>query len=148
MNAARIRSRWPVIVAGLLLAANVVIPLLGGDVYPFTSAPMFRDSPRQYCNYKVYAPNGEELPAENWRLNRVYDGNPVGYGVGIRPPAVLEQQFGVIHEEATVREHIARQFANPKNREYDFVDVVQETVGPVDGPHVGIIGSKRWRIEP
>src|SRR5262245_18303184 len=91
-------SRTAIIAVALLLAANVVVPLLWGDVYPFTSAPMFRDSPRQFCNYHVYSPAGEELSAANWNLQRVYDGNPVGYGVGVRPPPVIEQEFGVVHD--------------------------------------------------
>ena len=85
--------RWPLAAAGLLLAANVVVPLLFGDVYPFTSAPMFRDCPGQCANYRVLAADGRELPAEEWLLSRVYDGNPVGYGVGVRPPALNEQAF-------------------------------------------------------
>src|SRR3954469_6337007 len=92
-----IRSRLAIAAAAAVLVANVVVPLLWGDVYPFTSAPMFRDSPRQFCNYHVYAADGTELPATDWLVQRVYDGNPVGYGVGVRPPAVLEQEFGVIH---------------------------------------------------
>src|SRR4051794_30143843 len=89
-----IRSRGAIASVAALLAANVIVPLLWGDVYPFTSAPMFRESPRQFCNYRVYGPSCEELPLVDWNLQRVYDGNPVGYGVGVRPPPVLEQEFG------------------------------------------------------
>src|SRR4051812_46002343 len=95
MDASPRRSRLALAAAALLLAANVVVPALWGDVYPFTSAPMFRDSPARCCGYHVFAPDGRELPAENWLVQRVYDGNPVGYGVGVRPPAVIEQTFGV-----------------------------------------------------
>src|SRR5262245_30008425 len=140
-------SRLPMALVGLLLAANVVVPVIWGDVYPFTSAPMFRDSPVQCSNYKVLGPDGTELPVENWLLQRVYDGNPVGYGVGVRPLAVLEQEFGVVHNEVTVREHVARQFENPKHRDLAFVDVVQEIVGPVDAHRVGVVRTERWRVD-
>jgi hypothetical protein len=132
--------------AAALLAANVVVPLLWGDVYPFTSAPMFCDSPRQFCNYRVYGADGKELSAADWLVQRVYDGNPVGYGVGVRPPAVIEQQFGVIHDEATVRQHFQRQFAEPPHQQHEFIDVVQEVVGPVDAQHVGVVRTQGWRI--
>ena len=104
------RLLLPVVVVGLFLAAHVVVPLVWGDVYPFTSAPMFRDRPEQYCNYHVFAPDGSELPQEDWLVQRVYDGNPVGYGVGVLPPAVIEQEFGVVHDRQKIQEHILRQF--------------------------------------
>ena len=37
-----IRPRLATAAAAALLAANVIVPFLWGDVYPFTSAPMFR----------------------------------------------------------------------------------------------------------
>jgi hypothetical protein len=132
--------------AAALLAANVIVPLIWGDVYPFTSAPMFRDAPRQFCNYRVFSMKGKLLDPADWLVQRVYDGNPVGYGVGVEPPAVLEQEFGAIADEATVREHIQRQLAEPRHGREAFVDVVQEVIGPVDGQHVGIVQTNRWRI--
>jgi hypothetical protein len=147
MEASRFRSRCALAAAGFLLAANVVVPLIWGDVYPFTSAPMFRDCPTQCANYHVFAPDGSELPAENWLVQRVYDGNPVGYGVGTRPPAVIEQQFGVVHDEAAVRRHIERQFGRPSNQPYEVVEVVQEVIGVVDhADYVGVVRTSRWRV--
>ena len=130
----------------VLLAANVVVPLIWGDVYPFTSAPMFRDAPRAFCNYRVYSSKGQQLDSADWLVQRVYDGNPVGYGVGVRPPAVLEQEFGVVHDEATVREHFQRQLAEPQHSQVTYLDVVQEVIGPVDGQHMGVVRTNRWRI--
>ncbi|MEX2176472.1 MAG: hypothetical protein WD872_19060 [Pirellulaceae bacterium] len=132
--------------AGLLLLANVVVPLVWGDVYPFTSAPMFRDNPRQCCNYRVYRPDGIELPAEDWLCHRVYDGNPVGYGVGIKPPAVLEQEFGVVHDEAAVRRHVRKILAQPRHAALEYVEIVQEVIGPVDDQRVGVVRARRLRI--
>jgi hypothetical protein len=142
-----IRTKLALIAVAALLAANVVVPLVWGDVYPFTSAPMFRDAPLCCCNYRVYAPDGRELPAEDWLVQRIYDGNPIGYGVGICPPPVLEQDFGHICGEAAVRQHIEKQFTNPKNRDLRYVEVVQDHIGPVDSQHVGIMETNRWRVE-
>jgi hypothetical protein len=140
------RSQLALAAVGLLLVANIAIPLVLGDVYPFTSAPMFRDTPMCCCNYHVYAPDGRELPAEDWLVQRIYDGNPIGYGVGIRPPPVLEQDFCRPCDETTVREHIQAQFAKPPNRAHAYVEVVQEHIGPIDSQHVGIVHTHRWRI--
>ena len=141
------RSRAAIAATLLLLAANIFVPLHWGDVYPFTSAPMFRDCPERCCNYRVFAADGQELPAEEWLVQRVYDGNPVGYGVGICAPAVIEQEFGVVHEDAAVRQHIQQQLAQPRHQEHAYVEVVQEVIGPLDSGRVGIVETRRWRIE-
>lgn len=141
-----LRSRLALLSVGILLAANVVVPLIGGDVYPFTSAPMFREGGDRCCNYRVYSPEGRELPAENWLVQRVYDGNPVGYGVGVVPPAVIEQKFGAVPEEA-VWWHILWQFPRDGNRQYRYVEVEQDVLGPVDDQRVGVIRTNRWRVE-
>ena len=139
-------SWWPLALVGAFLAAHVVVPLVWGDIYPFTSAPMFRDRPAQYCNYHVFAPDGTELPQEDWLVQRVYDGNPVGYGVGVQPPAVIEQEFGVIHERQQIQEHILRQFksSSTSNR---FVDVQQLVFGPQKNGTIGLLKVSTWRIE-
>ncbi|MCI0357600.1 MAG: hypothetical protein L0211_03830 [Planctomycetaceae bacterium] len=134
---------WGPIAAGLLLAANVVVPLVWGDVYPFTSAPMFRDNPRQCCNYRVLAPDGIELAAGDWLCQRIYDGNPLGYGVGIKPPAVIEQCFGDVHTEDQIRQHIERLLAAERHEDVSSVEVVQEVIGPIDAERVGVVATNR-----
>ena len=138
-------SSLPLIVIGLFLAAHIVVPLVWGDLYPFTSAPMFRDSPQQYCNYHVFAPDGTELPQEDWLVQRVYDGNPVGYGVGVKPPPVIEQEFGVVHEEEAVREHFGRQLGEPSSRPGPLI-VEQHVFGPSDEGSIELMKTNRWRI--
>src|SRR3954454_12760157 len=108
-----IRSRLAIVAVTALLGANVIVPLVWGDVYPFTSAPMFRDSPSECCSYQVRTGEGKEAQAEHWFCQRIYDGNPIGSGVGLRPPAVIEQEFGAIHDETAVRGHFQRQLAEP-----------------------------------
>ncbi len=146
MQENRRRTRVGLVAAIVLLAANIVVPLVFGDVYPFTSAPMFRDSPTRFCNYRAFAPDGSELPAADWLVQRVYDGNPVGYGVGVRPPSVLETEFGIVHDEQVVRRHIQRQFSEKNNDRHEFVVVVQDVIGPVDSQHVGLTATQTWRM--
>jgi hypothetical protein len=140
---------WGPLVAGLLLLANVIVPLLWGDVYPFTSAPMFRDNPQACCNYRVLGPNGEQLPAEDWLCHRIYDGNPLGYGVGRQPPPVLEQTFGEVHDEATIRAHIRKLLLQPERDRLPYVEVEQDIIGPLrdDPERVGVQETRRFRVK-
>jgi hypothetical protein len=145
---------WAYVACGLFLLANVTIPFTLGDVYPFTVAPMFRDAPREYENIRVFALDGTKL-ADNstrridplsapdpFRLRRYYDGNPVGYGVGVRPPATLDV-FGEVHSEASIREHILQCLREQNIQE---VEVEQEIVGPIDAYRVGVVKTQRWRV--
>jgi hypothetical protein len=129
----------------LLLTANVVVPLVGGDIYPFTSAPMFRDRPAGCCNYRVILEGGSEAPAAEWLVQRIYDGNPVGYGVGVRPPAVLEKKFGIAHERADVQQHFERLLSRAECK-HATVEVVQEVIGPLPAGTVGVVSTHRWRF--
>ena len=140
---------------GAFLVANLFIPFTLGDVYPFTVAPMFRDAPRRYENIRVFKLDGSLLADNSTRrvdplnspdpflLRRYYDGNPVGYGVGVRPPNTLDE-FGVIHDEAAIRSHLQKCLqALP---DLAAVDVEREIVGPIDGWKVGVEQTNRWRI--
>jgi hypothetical protein len=146
MNGERPELGWGPLAAAALLAANVVVPLVWGDVYPFTSAPMFRDNPRQCCNYRVFAPGGAELPADDWLCQRIYDGNPVGYGVGIQTPPILEQCFGDVHTEDQIRQHIERLLADERHKDLQSVEVVQEVIGPIDSERVGVVATHRFVV--
>jgi hypothetical protein len=137
---------WGPIAAAALLAANVVVPLVWGDVYPFTSAPMFRDNPRQCCNYRVFAPDGTELAADDWLCQRIYDGNPLGYGVGIKPPAVIEQCFGDVHTKVQIRQHVERLLAEERHGDLQSVEVVQEVIGPTGAERVGVVATNRFVV--
>ena len=136
----------PLIAVGLFLAAHVVVPLVWGDIYPFTSAPMFRDRPGQYCNYHVFATDGTELPQEDWLVQRVYDGNPVGYGVGIRPPGVIEQEYGVVHSEEQVRAHILDRLTHDSANRHFAVTVEQRVFGPRDEGTIGLLKTNTWHV--
>lgn len=138
------RGRWQLAVAVAFVAVHLVAPLLVGELYPFTVAPMFCDRPQLYCNYHVYGPDGRELPAADFLLQRVYDGNPPGFGVGIQPPPVLDR-FGRQPTEQEVIDHVRRQLADKP--ELPYVDVVQEVIGPVSNNRVGVMQTNRWRVE-
>ena len=140
---------------GAFLLANLTIPFTLGDVYPFTVAPMFRDAPRSYENFRVFASDGTKL-ADNstrrvdpvnapdpFRLRRYYDGNPVGYGVGVRPPPTLDD-FGVIHSEAEILVHF--QTILNQQTKWDAIEIEREIVGAVDAWKVGVEQTNRWHL--
>ncbi len=134
------RVEW--IAGGVFLAANLFVPLLFGDIFPFTSSPMFRDAPRAYCIYRAFGPDGEELKADSLLLQRIYDGNPPGYGVGIAPPATLAR-FGEIATEEEIREHVLRSLAESKQA---FVTIERDVIACVDGV-CKVRESHRFRVE-
>ena len=140
------RDQFALITAGAFLLANIVVPVGLGDLYPFTSGPMFRDSPTRYCNYNVFGPNNELLDAKTFLTHRIYDGNPVGYGVGIQPPSVLED-FGRERDEAYCCKHILDQLSTASNCLYPYVEIEQVVIGPIDSERVGVIRTDRWRVE-
>lgn len=107
---------------------------------------MFCDSPQWLCNYRVWDHAGKEMPANEWLVHRVYDGNPVGYGVGVRPPPVLEQHVGVVHTREEVEKHFVAQLHRPEHRSIPMVEVEQEVIGAVDSQRVGVIKKNRWKI--
>jgi hypothetical protein len=139
------RLRTPEVIAiGLFLLANLIVPLTAGELYPFTIAPMFSDRPVQYCDYRVWAPDGTELPLQDFELQRNYDGNPVGMGAGVQPPPTLDE-FGTAPDETTLRRHVGRVLQH-KHAHLAYVDVQQEVIGPIDADRVGVIHSIRIRI--
>ena len=66
---------------------------------------------------------------------------PTGFQASTR--SAIEQQFGVVPNEAAVRQHIERQFATPKNRVHDYVEVVQEVIGPINRERIGVMQTNR-----
>lgn len=139
-------SRLELASAMAFAACTVVLPVVVGDCYPFTTAPMFRDSPRLYCRYEVLDPQGVPLLLGDFELQRNYDGNPVGLGAGIRPPPTLDE-FGTAPDEAALRAHVAR-LLGERFAGLPHVDVVQTVIGPVDARHVGTIRQSRVRVHP
>lgn len=142
----KLRDTIALATTAVFLLLNIVVPVIWGDIYPFTSAPMFRDSPTKYCNYRVYGPDGQQLDPEAFLVQRIYDGNPVGYGVGVKPPPVLEE-FGVERDEAYCRQHVLAQLSSEGNWKYPFVEIEQEVIGPVDEQRIGVVRTDRWRVE-
>lgn len=135
---------------GIYLAAHAIVPLVWGDVYPFTSAPMFRDAPKQYCDYRVTSLEGQELSSKDWLTFRTYDGNPVGYGVGIVPPPVLEK-FGTVLTEEEITKHIQDRFKDPLHEKLPAVIVEQIVIGPLPNEQgqsrtVGVQTTHRYTI--
>lgn len=123
---------------------NLALPLVFGELYPFTIAPMFRDRPQLYCQYRVVSDDGTELSLRDFELHRNYDGNPVGFGAGIKPHPSLDQ-FGTAPDEEVLRSHVS-QILNSKYSDLRFVDVVQTVIGPTDSGTVDVIREVKVRV--
>jgi len=143
------RGRKELLAVAAFALLNLLLPLCVVDLYPFSRAPMFADAPRLYCAYHVYGPDGNKLaPTKDhslldFGLQRNYWGNPIGVGVGFRPPETADE-FGTIANQAAVTAMVRRRLANFPNLSH--VDVQQDVIADQDGRRVGLVSSKRWRI--
>jgi hypothetical protein len=135
--------RGELLAAGLFCAVSVAGPLWRVELYPFTRAPMFADAPRRYCDYAVFDLDGKALPAVDFGLQRNYWGNPVGVGVGFRPPEGIDD-FGAVPEPGVVVRTVERHLARFPHLE--AVQVMREVIGPVDERRVGVVSRERWRV--
>jgi hypothetical protein len=138
------RGRRELLAAGLFCLANLVVPLFITDLYPFSQAPMFADSPREYCDYSLTDPEGHSLPVLDFGLQRNYWGNPLGIGVGYHPPESVDQ-FGTVATEQDVCTFVQRRLARFPS--LAFVEVTQEVIGDQDGQHVGPVARLTWKID-
>lgn len=99
------RSPSELIAIGAFVIVHLLAPILLGERYPFTVSPMFSDQPSQYCTYEIFDSAGQNLDPELFGLHLVYDGNPPGLGMGIKPTPTLHA-FGEFRDESTVRQHV------------------------------------------
>ncbi len=137
------RGRRELIAVGLFCAANVVIPLALGEMYPFSSAPMFYDAPQCFCDYQVRAPDGQTLKLTEFGLQRNYWGNPPDRGMGIQAPPTIDQ-FGCVACEADVCGQLHRWLKD--HPEVAYLEVTQEVIGPVDAWRIGPMERHTWRV--
>jgi hypothetical protein len=73
----------------LLMLAVVVLPFIGGDVFPSTTAARFRDPVDHYVQFRVFDPSGRELDPAWFGLERQFAGLPIGLGAGyLRRPTL------------------------------------------------------------
>jgi hypothetical protein len=102
----------------LLIVAAVVLPFVGGDVFPSTTAARFRDPVDHYVQFRVFDPAGRELDPAWFGLERQFAGWPIGLGAGYlrRPtlnrlgyppaPILSEGQVDASVEEQSQREEV------------------------------------------
>lgn len=126
------------------LGLNLCAPVVFGEWFPFTISPMFCDEPTCYCDYAVTDADGKRVELADLKMQRVYDGNPVGLGVGICPPATLDQ-FGVVPTRDEVTQHLLKQVdAWPDT---PFLKVQMTVVGATDDDHVGPVETVDFIVE-
>ena len=99
------RKRFELLAVVAFVGVNLLAPVVLGERYPFTVSPMFSDQPSEYCTYEIFDSSGQQLDPEAFGLHLVYDGNPPGLGMGIKPTPTLHA-FGEVRDELTVRQHV------------------------------------------
>jgi hypothetical protein len=137
-------SRREVVAAASFVLVNLLVPVFCVELYPFTRAPMFEDSPRRYCNFTVHAPDGRVLPPADFGVQRNYQAIPPDKGFGFLPRPTINEMDQVpdsARVAAWVRQHL-RRFPD-----LEYVDVVQEVVAAVDGDRVGVVQTRRARVD-
>jgi hypothetical protein len=139
------RGRRELAAVGLFMAVSLVVPLLTTEMCPFSRAPMFADAPRVYQTFEIFDPAGNELPGLEFGLQRNYWGNPLGVGVGYRPPVSVDA-FGEVASREQVEEMVVARLR--QRPDLPWVEVVQKEIGAVDERRVGVRQESRWRISP
>lgn len=137
------RGRRELTVCALFCLGHLLIPVVLHELYPFSIAPMFEDAPRVYCRYEVHRPDGTGLPLTDFGLQRNYWGNPLTFGMGIRPAFTIDR-FGCVAEPKEVTAQVQRALAH--RSELAYVDLVQEVIGAKDSLTVGALRRSEWRV--
>ena len=128
----------------VFLAFNVFAPFFIGECFPVTISPMFCDQPESYCRYKVTDPEGNELDLEYFSLHQVYDGNPPGLGVGLKPRLTINIPGQVASEQLIVR-YVKKGLRNVPD--IPWVNVEQRVFGQVDGSIGEVQDTNTWKID-
>jgi hypothetical protein len=115
-------------VVGFILV-HLFAPLAVGELYPFTVSPMFSDQPAEYCVYEVRDEQGKAMDLEPFGLHLVYDGNPVGLGMGIRAAPTMHE-FGEVSTLDGLRKHVQQKLKSMP--QIDSVTVIRRHVSCQD----------------
>lgn len=125
------------------VAANLVIPWLGRDLYPFSVFPMFSKRPERVSRVTVRDPDGRVLdPAvfETWMLDVSVADPRTGFALRSLDPGDRR----LTEDEVTA--HVRRLF---REREIDlaFVDV-EQTVAFAGSNGDVVRETLLWRVAP
>ncbi|MCH2121010.1 MAG: hypothetical protein VXX55_11595 [Planctomycetota bacterium] len=137
------RRQETVFIVGFIVI-NLIGPIVLGERFPFTISPMFCDEPACYCEYFVTDANGREIDLASLKLQRVYDGNPVGLGVGIQPAETLDR-FGQVPTEQELSRHLLEQIDVWPDTPYLRIEMT--VVGALDENRVGPVERLALKVE-
>lgn len=141
----RLRRKIELTAIFLFILVNLVGPMFIGECYPLTISPMFCGQLSQYCKYSVSDPEGNELDLNLFSLHQVYDGNPVGLGVGLRPQWTLNKVHSVPPGPNEIEYVVVRGLRNVPD--IPWVRVQQRVFGEVDGTVGELRPAKSWKID-
>jgi len=136
-------SAWELSFPVGLLLLLLLVPLVVVDLYPISSAPMFNEEPRLYCDYCVKDKTGQELPLEWFHLHRNDNGNPPGFGHGKIPRWSLDR----LGRKPTPTEVTQAVQAGLREKGWTGpVEVSWWVIGDLDGNKIGIIDANQIQV--
>jgi hypothetical protein len=109
----------------------LIIALLFEELYPFTNSPMFRDNEYIYTRYFIMDSSGQIIPDHLLKLHQIYNGNPIGLGIG-KKPYKSYNEYGKKLSEYEIISIINNQ--KDKLLKYKLPLIIEQVVyGPVKG---------------
>jgi hypothetical protein len=133
-------------------AMAVVLPLVHGELLPFTDAALFTDAQPTFAAYRVVDARGRRLDPKAFQLALVYNGlrgESLRYpkrGPGAIRRAVSSNRWGEVLSEQDVRALVEARLV--KLGATRAVTVTQIVFGALDADRVGVIARNRWVIAP
>ena len=136
------RGRKELLAIALFCVINLLVPALFVELYPFTRVTMYSDSPTICYSYKIYDPQGNQLPDIEFGVQSDYDGNWPRVGFGFSLPTI--NRVGRPADQAAITDWIEKRLERFPSLSY--VDVYKEIMGPIDNQRFGLIRREHWRI--
>jgi len=137
-NAVKLSSIEHIAVAIVLLGQICIAPW-AIDLFPFSSFPMFSDSPKTLLEYQFFSPQGEILSPEQFGMVSSYVANPSPKLSRKLPYQSLEQMS---------LEDIFQAVRERRVKEQGVVIVNRRVLGALDEKTVGIVSEDSWRVFP
>jgi len=127
----------------LYVVANLTVPFVFLEFYPFTTVPLFTGAPRYYCRYEIETWAGVRHPPRHFALHRTDLGDKRGWPTGLRKHWGFNR-FGVVPSERELAQHLRS--ALPQFPWMRGVTVTQHVYG-ADGNGVGKVKTVTVRVE-
>ena len=135
---------------GLFVAANILVPLLLIEFYPFTIAPMYDTRLREVTLYAVRGPSGQPLPARDFGLDIA---NLGADGTATSPfhrhrARIPFDSVNIVGQPPLAPQALARRVKQQlAAMSIPWVIITRTTLGAVDAERAGVVKVEEMRVE-